>query len=298
MVSDRKSQSIITFLLLLMLIIAFLAYQNHVSYTKLKSAFIDEKQEIEAELDRMIIDYDEALTQKTKASVKLKIERKRVIRLRDTVKNLQENSYNLLRKFRKRISFLEAQNKELFVKVDSLNNVNTHLRDENLVVKKELSKKTLLTKKLSDYSNDLEHSKKDLENTIAKAKVLEIKNFNVIPMRKRNNGKYTSTLRRRRIEAFKISLDIEKNELAEIGKRKVYIQVIDTDKNVVSVDGHTTLKDDSQIAYTDVFTTNYQKKEVALVSFVEIEKGKVKKGKYTINAYLEGKLVGNKLLEI
>lgn len=298
MVSDRKSQSIITFLLLLMLIIAFLAYQNYASYTRLKSAFLDEKKEIEAELDRMIIDYDEALTQKTKASAKLKIERKRVIRLRDTVKNLQENSYNLLRKFRKRISFLEAQNKELFVKVDSLNNVNTHLRDENLIVKQELSKKTLLTKKLSDYSNDLEHSKKNLENTIAKARILEIKNFNVIPMRKRNNGKYTSTSRRRRIEAFKISLDIEKNELAEIGERKVFIQVIDTDKNVVSVNGHTTLKNDSQIAYTDVFTTNYQKKEIALISFVKLEKGKVKKGEYTINAYLEGKLVGNKLLKI
>lgn len=298
MVSDKKNQSIIAFLLLTMLIITFLSYQNYKSYSKLKSAFLEEKKEMESELSRIILDYDEVLTQKTRISIKLRLERDKVLKLRDTLKNLKENNYGLLRKFRKRILFLEHQNKKLFAKVDSLNSANLSLKDKNLVFKEELSKKTLLTQKLSNYNTNLKKSKKSLEGTIAKAKELEIENFNVIPMKKKSNGTYTTTSRRKRIEALKISLDIIKNELADAGERKVYVQVINTDKNIVSVEGYTKLTDNSSIEYTDVFTVNYQKKEIALVSFVELQKGQIKKGRYIINAYLEGKLVGNKVLKI
>lgn len=297
MVSDKKSQNIIAFLLLIMFIISFLAYQNYRSYSTLKSAFIEEKKEIESELDRLIVDYDEALSKKTRVSIKLNLERDKVLRLKDSLKELKEGNYKLFRKFRNRIVFLEDQNKALFVKVDSLNNVNRSLKDRHLVAKQRLDKNLQLTEKLVDDNTYLKESKKNLENTIAKAQSLEIENFSVVPMKKRRNGKYTTTSRFRRVSAFKISLDIAKNEIAKTGERKVFLQIVDTHNNIISANGNATLKNNTQITYSDVFTVHYRNEQTALVSFVELEKGVVEKGEYTINAYLEGELAGSKKIQ-
>lgn len=296
--SDKKNRGIIVFLLLSLLAIGILSYQNAKYYSELQQAFLDEKTELKLELDRTIADYDNVVTEKINLSTKIRKERNKIIQLRDSLKNLKGRNYSLIRKYRKRFLELEKQNKILFAKVDSLNKANTSLRDENIAVKEKLDEKSNLTNKLEQTNESLKTSKKDLEEKIAIAEVLEINDLTVVPLKKRSNGSYTSTSRSKKIEAFKVSFDILKNEIAKKGNRKVYIQLVDMDRKIISADGSTVLKDGSKIVYSDVFKTNYQNREMSLVNLVKIEKGLVKKGKYIVNTYIEGDLVGNRIVEL
>lgn len=296
--SDKKNRGIIVFLLLSLVAIGILSFQNARDYSKLQTAFFEEKKELESELDKIITDYDSAITKKINVSVKLRKERNRVIQLRDSIRSLQENNYSLIRKFRKRISKLEKQNKVLFAKVDSLNEQNTFLQVENIAVREELSAKDKLSNKLAQTNKQLKKSRENLETKIAIAQELEVNDLTVVPLKKRSSGKYTSTSRARKVEAFKVSFDILKNELATEGERKVYIQLLDMDKNIISADGYKHLKNGKKLVYSDVFSADYHNKEISLVNLIEVEKGHIKKGDYIVNLFLEGKLVKSSTIKL
>lgn len=296
--SDKKNRGIIVFLLLALVAIGILSFQNARDYSKLQNAFLEEKNELKAELDKIITDYDDAITSKINISTRLRQERNRVIELRDSISNLQEKNYFLMRKYRKRISQLEEENRLLFVKVDSLNEANNYLQVENIAVKEELTQKKRLSNQLARTNKNLKENQKNLKNKVAIAATLEINDLTVIPLKKRSNGKFTSTSRSRKTEAFKVSFDILKNEVAEKGVRKVYVQVLDMDKNIISADGHTILKDGSKMVYSDVFSADFNNQEMSLVNLVEVEKGQIKKGQYVISAFIEGELMDRRIVEL
>lgn len=296
--SDKKNRGIIVFLLLLIVTIGILSYLNARDYSILKEAFQEEKQELESELDKIIVDYDNALSGKIELTRELREKRLKITSLRDSLKGLEEKNYSQIRRYRNRISVLEKQNRELFAKVDSLNTENHNLQEENLAVKEELTQKNLLASRLTKTNNSLQKTKENLEKKVSKAEELEIDDLSVTPMKKRSNGDYTSTSRHRKAEAFKVSYDILKNDIAKKGVRKAYVQIIDMDKNIISADGYTILKSGSKMVYSDAFTINYDNHETNIVNLSEVTKGYLKRGKYTINLFLEGKLMGNRTITL
>lgn len=298
MASNNKNKGIIVFLLLTVIVIGFLAYQNSRDYTKLQIAFQEEKNELESELNKIITDYDRAITNKIEMSSSLRKQQIEIINLRDSIKNLKEKNYNLLRIYRKRIYSLEKQNKKLFAQVDSLSEINSFLKVENDSVKEELNEKSILSNRLAKKNKFLRSSKNNLEKTVKKVQVLEVDNFQAEAMKKRNSGKYTDTSRSSKTEAFKVSMNVLKNEFANAGQRKIYIQVIDEDKNIIAAEGHITLKNGQKMVYTDVFTVDYNNNEISLVTLIKVPKKRIQKGKYSINAYLEGELVANQLVTL
>lgn len=298
MISDKKNRGIIVFLLITIMVIGLLAFQNYKDYSNLKTAFQGEKKELELELDKIITDYDKAITDKIGISKKLRKERLKVLQFKDTIKNLQEKNYYLIRVYRKRITKLENQNKLLFAKVDSLNEANTYLQVENIAVKEELNEKKQLAHKLFQKNSNLKKDQKNLIKTVKKAQLLEAKNIVVIPMKKKRSGRYTSTSRSKKTEAFKITLDVLKNDVAPQGERKLYVQVLDENKKTISPDGVIALENGTTINYSDSFTLDYKNKATSLVSLVKMAKGSLKKGKYTVSIFLENKMIGDRIVEL
>lgn len=296
--SDKKNRGIIVFLLLLVLAIGYLSYQNARDYGELQSVFQEEKNELEIELDKIITDYDGVIDQKIKLSTNIQDKRSKVIQLRDTIKNLEEKNYSLIKRFRKEITVLERENRELFATIDSLNQVNTVLQIENLTVKEELDKQSEIAQKLASKYSHLKKSNKSLENKVAKAAEIEVDGIEITPMKLKSNGSYTTTSRSKRTDAFRLTLNLLRNEVAKPGKRKVYVSIVDMDKNVISADGHIVLKDGSRLVYSDAFNINYQNTEISLVSLVKVNNEHIKKGNYIISVYLEGNPVGNRVIEL
>ncbi|TYP99768.1 hypothetical protein C7447_101372 [Tenacibaculum adriaticum] len=298
MSSEKKNRGIIVFLLLLILIIGFLSYQNAKDYQELQTAFQAEKNQLEIELDKIITDYDNVIDKKIKLSTNLRGKRSKVIQLRDTIKNLQEKNYSLIRRFRKEVANLEKENRELFARIDSLNQANNVLKVENVTVKEELDKQGKITKKLAAKYSNLKKYKESLEDKVLKAAEIEVDGIEITPMKLKSNGDYTTTSRSKRTDAFRLTLNLLRNEVAKPGKRKVYVSVVDMDKNVISADGHIILKDGSRLVYSDTFNIDYRNSEISLVSLVKVNREHIKKGNYLVSVYLEGTLVGDRVLEL
>lgn len=286
MEENKKSNTKIAVIVLAVLLLVALAYTfyNNKEHKKLTDAIEEEKLEIEGNLDSMIVKYEEAIGQNTSMSNELSLERDRIIALRDSIKGLKATNYSLIRRYRKQIAKLEETNRRLFFMTDSLTGVNElltiNLDSANVKISKQLAKNDTLS------LQNLQLSEK-----VAIGSVLKVSSAKILAMRERKNGKLVETSRARNTDAFRINFTIAKNEIAGKGERQVYIQIIDAKGLTVAGKGELTFND-VQINYSDQTIVNYLNDAVDIISLVEVDRGTIKRGVYTVNIYIENKFVG------
>lgn len=211
--------------------------------------------------------------------------------LRDSVAKLQGHNYNLIRRYRSKIASLERENRRLFIKIDSLSTANQALAQENVITNEILEQKETINTKL-------EEKNKILAEKVAIASKIDISPVKAIAMKERSSGKLTSTSRSSRCDAFKINFDLLENPVTESGKKMVYIQIIDEDKNVVTPKGKASLKNGNKILYSDSLAVNYDNNRLSLVSLILVNRDDINRGKYTISAFVDGRYSGNSTVKL
>jgi len=298
MSSETKNRGIIIFLILLISIIGYLSYQNVRDYKILKNAFIEEKKGLQEDLDKIIADYDKIIDKNVKLESNLKEKKLMVLQLRDSLKNLQENNFALIKNYRNRILSLEEENRALFLKIDYLNTTNTALLNENTKVKEELVEKENLTSKLKKQNTQLNSYSKNLEKKISLASAIQLSKFQVSAMKEKADEKYIETTRYKRTDAFKVTFTLKENKIAEEGKRNVYVSVFGPDNSIVVDKGDITLSDGSKVPYSSSVNFNYENSEISLFSFIKVDRKVLVKGDYTFNIYSNGNLIETKSLSL
>lgn len=283
-----KNKGIIAFLLTLIITIGFLSYQNNSDYAELKEAFEVEKNELEFELNQVIEDYQEVSYDKVDVSLKLNKELQKIIELRDTIHNLKATDYGLINVYRKRISNLAEENKLLFTYIDSLNSVNNQLLTKNDSVQKALQLKENQNIKLQSKNYSLDKEKKILKKKMAKVEVIETSTIKLKAMKKRKNGKYTSTSRSSKTDAFKIEFDLLENKFINPGNKNMYVQILDTNENIIAPLKTVRLKNKKKIVCSDVLVVNYYNKLLSVMSLINVKRENINKGKYTANVFVNG----------
>ncbi len=277
--SDAKNKGLIVFLLILIVVIGFLSYQNAKDFALLKNAFETEKKELEKELDNVIIDYRSAISESHNFSEKLTEQLQKVLLLKDTIRDLQSSNYKLLRVYRKRVLDLEKENKILLNKVDSLNSVNQYLFTENDSVKEVLYKKEQLNSQLSQ-------NYKRLENEMAIAKTVDVAKIDFNAMKTRSSGSLVTTYRSWKASAFKVTFSLLESDIADKGTKQIHIQIIDAKNDVINPKGRVRLRNGKKVSFSDVLEADYFNKELTITSLVKVPKGKMQKGIYKVKIYV------------
>ena len=298
MSSEKKNRGIIVFLILLISLIGYLSYQNVKDYNNLKEAFTLEKENLESDLNKIIADYDKIIDQNVKLESNLKEKKLMVMQLRDSIKNLQENNFQLIRSYRNRILSLEEENRGLFLKIDYLNNTNSALLEENTKVKQQLEQKESLAYKLKNQNKELDNYSKDLQEKVEEASEIEIFDVVVEAMRNRTEEKYVSTTKYKKTDAFKITFKLKENRIAESGNRKVYVSVFDENDKILESKGDIFLKNGRQVPYSSEVSFNYNNSEISLFSFVKVDSKELIKGDYFFKIYSNGKLLNANVLTL
>ncbi|CAM1361592.1 hypothetical protein [Tenacibaculum xiamenense] len=276
-------------LIVLLFAVLFLTLYNLKVSSEIKDlqgVFKQEKKDLKNALDEMIKDYTDVVVRKKSLSKRLRVEVEKMKNLRDSVAKLEGNNYNLIRKYRSKIASLERENRRLFIKIDSLNSANQALAQENVITNEILSQKETVNTELIEKN-------KELEAKVAVASKIEISPVKVIAMKERSSGKLTSTSRSSRTDAFKVNFDLLENAVTTAGKKRVYIQIIDEKKNVITPKGKASLNNGARIQYSDSLLVNYNNTRLSLVSFILVNRDEIFKGKYTISAFVEGEYSGN-----
>lgn len=282
-----KNTGFIAFLLVLIITIGLLSYQNASEYTDLKDAFKIEKKELETELNSVIKDYETAVSNNNNISLNLSNKLYDIIKLKDTINSLRTSDYRSFRFYRKRISELVTQNKALFNHIDSLNLINNQLLTKNDSVTEVLNTKEKQNIKLKHKNNSLDQQKKELKQKIAIAEIIEISSIKVVAMKKRRSGKHTSTSRSNKTDAFKIEFNLLENNIISPGPKPIYIQIINN-KNVLFPAKEVTLKNKDKILCNDILAAKYHNKQLSIVSFINVNRNKINKGLYKINVFVDG----------
>lgn len=282
-----KNTGFIAFLLVLIITIGLLSYQNASEYADLKDAFKIEKKELETELNSVIKDYETAVSNNNNISLNLSNKLYDIIKLKDTINSLRTSDYRSFRFYRRRISELVTQNKALFNHIDSLNLINNQLLTKNDSVTEVLITKEKQNIKLKHKNNSLDQQKKELKQKIAIAEIIEISSIKVVAMKKRRSGKHTSTSRSNKTDAFKIEFNLLENNIISPGPKPIYIQIINN-KNVLFPAKEVTLKNKDKILCNDILAAKYNNKQLSIVSFINVNRNKINKGLYKINVFVDG----------
>ncbi|CAL2079941.1 hypothetical protein [Tenacibaculum sp. 190524A02b] len=273
------NKGVIAFLLLLVIGIGYLAYQNTMDFLSLKNAFDTEKKELELELDNVIHDYQIAINENQDYSIKLGEKLKEVEMLKDTIQRLKTSNYNLLRIYRKKISRLEKENKRLLNKLDSLRVLNLELFNENDSVKQALSKEEILNLTLVK-NNEV------LEKKVAFAEVIDIDKLVLNAMKKRSSGKLTTTYRARRANAIKVQFDLLENNVIDKGIKPIYVQLLNSKGDVIAGKEEVTLTNGTIITYSDTINADYYNDRLSVTSLIDIIPGSLQTGTYTVKIYV------------
>ncbi|MGB1041856.1 MAG: hypothetical protein ACPGU6_00545 [Tenacibaculum sp.] len=292
MTPQKRNSILIVMLLLTTMFLLLYSFQKTNQYTNLQKVFQEEKADLEKDLDEMIKDYTDVVVRKKRLSSRLKVELVKMENLRDSIKNLRADNYNLIRKYRSKIKSLERENRKLFIRVDSLSTANVVLKHENVITNEILQQKETLSDSLAKKNQTLQEKQKVLEEKIAIGGVIKTSPIKAIAMKERSSGKLTSTSRSSRADAFRINFDLLKNPITNSGEKSVYIQIIDENKTVVAPKGITKLKDGGKIQYTDSIEVDYNNDRLSLVSLVLVNRDDIHKGKYTISAFVDGVYTG------
>jgi predicted DNA-binding antitoxin AbrB/MazE fold protein len=282
-IRELKNNSFIAFLLVLIIVVGILSYQNARDYHQLKGVFELEKKELESELNIVIKNYEDATYNNDNLSLKIRDKLQEIIKLKDTINDLTDTDYGLFRFYRKRISHLSKQNKVLFNHIDSLKTVNNQLLTKNDSVKKVLVQK--------------ESQNTRLKEKIAIAEIIEISAIKVKAMKKRRNGKHTSTSRSSRTDAFKIEFDLLENNIVSSGFKSIYIQIVNNNK-VLKPAKKVKLKNKERILCNDIMKANYNNKSLSVISFIDVNRDIINKGSYKINIFVEGHYISNTIIEL
>lgn len=282
-IRELKNNSFIAFLLVLIIVVGILSYQNARDYHQLKGVFELEKKELESELNIVIKNYEDATYSNDNLSLKIRDKLQEIIKLKDTINDLTDTDYGLFRFYRKRISHLSKQNKALFNHIDSLKTVNNQLLTKNDSVKKVLVQK--------------ESQNTKLKEKIAIAEIIEISAIKVKAMKKRRNGKHTSTSRSSRTDAFKIEFDLLENNIVSSGFKSIYIQIVNNNK-VLKPAKKVKLKNKERILCNDIMKANYNNKSLSVISFIDVNRDIINKGSYKINIFVEGHYISNTIIEL
>lgn len=262
------------------------AFRTQEEHKKVTEAMQEEKNEIAANLDEMVVKYEDAISQNTSLSTELEVERDRVLMLRDSIKGLKRINYSLIKKYRKQIANLQVLNQRLFRKNDSLRSANESLsidlEQERKRANQHQSRIDTLTKR--NY---------ELEGKVTVGSVLKVSKFTVTPLKRRSSGKLVNTSRARRVDAFRVSFFVQKNSIADKGKHTVSVQIKNQDGEVLGDKKNPiTLSTGDKIVSTSSSEFDYQREETEIILLPNIVKGSVKKGFVDITVYIDGHLAG------
>jgi hypothetical protein len=298
--TESKSNStkiVIIILALLLAVLGFFTYQNYVNNQESEEALLQEKLQIQSDLDNKIIELDNAIAENTSLDVELTAARDNIIAFRDSVKNLKKLNYNIIRRYKEKLAILESKNKRLLKITDSLKVANYNISIERDSAQATVEAQATTIEYQNKKNDSLSIKNSDLNQRVVRGSALYVDNVAVIAM-KEVRGKLKETTRAHKTDAFRVSFKIRENKIAESGMRKVYIVIKDASGKVLSRMGSFTDVNGLNVSYTDSTDVEYNNQDLEVITVTSINEEKLPKGDYYVSVYVENKLLGSTKIQL
>lgn len=194
----------------------------------------------------------------------------------DQITNSYENINHKNKKLSKRV--IKETNKIISLK-NSVDKLDTDLKAD----KKVLSKKTYIAQNLTNEN-------KALADEIKKAKALEITAVSITPMRKKLNGKFIKTTKTKKTDAFKVSFQIQKNTIAAAGEKRIQLQLINPENEIILVKEEA-LNKNTSMYYSDEMIIDYNNELLDVITLIAVNREELISGQYEVKTFIDGDFI-------
>ena len=293
-IKDKKDKVLVVIIVCLavILIALFIFFMIERNENKAHIAAIhQEKELLEQELTELSHNYDDLKTNNDTLNAKLLGEQEKIAQLLDQMKKFRDNSYAEINRYKREIGTLKNVLRSYVVQIDSLNQLNQKLAQENTEVRKQMNwvreRNQKLENQQSERNQKLENQQKDMKEVIARASALRAENFVVYPVNKKD--KETNW---KKCFNLKAEFAISKNITTERGQRTIYLRLKRPDDKVIA------FSDKSFFKYENVSLTYSAKREITYegerleMAIYWPNDGSLIKGKYTAELFCDNEIIG------
>jgi hypothetical protein len=283
----RRSTTLLMILIgLLTVVITVLGvmlYQNNQKYTEEKQIIVEEKLDLERQLNEMIIEYDDLKTENDSINSLLLTEQNKIKRLL----KIDASNAQKIRMYKKELETLRKVMRSYIVQIDSLNTRNRELTAENIQVRTQLAR-------VEEDRNMLTQEKEDLTSQVALASVLSAKNIIAEGLNRRSKPNIKS----QKIEKVRVCFTVRENAIASAGKKMIYLRIVRPDEVVLTAGGSTMIEiNGEQLVYTAYRELEYENQDIDMCIFWEKTEELIP-GTYTVYLFAEGAEIGSTTFDL
>jgi hypothetical protein len=285
--TESKSKSTNTIALIVMLIlllvavgvIGYLYYQRSQDLAlqqENNQVLEEQKNELQVQLQSMIVQYDSLRTDNDSVNLLLEAEQAKIKKLLSINAN---NAYKI-KLYKKEMQTLRDIMKSYIVQIDSLNQMNEALTQENIEVRTQLRAEKTVTEKLRT-------EKEELSTTVAKASVLSAKNILAEPLNERSKPKYKVD----KVAKIRTCFTVRENSIVEAGPIDIYMRITRPDGVVLASEAAYFDYQGQQMVYTAVRTLEYENVDIEMCIFWDNNESLVA-GDYQVELYANANMIG------
>ncbi|MDF1672530.1 MAG: hypothetical protein P1U41_03440 [Vicingaceae bacterium] len=286
---NKTNKLLIIVTILLLGFCGYLIWQNlelqkqietgQVAFTEVSS----DRDQVKSELEDMLAQYEEMETNNNELNEELEAQKAQIEKLLKEAKGKNWSIYKL----RKETETLRTIMKGYVVQIDSLNQANGILKEENTAVKSELTNEKTKSQNLTEQNEDLT----DLVTIASHLKTSGLKSYGV-RVKSNNTGKETD--RAKKTDKIRTDFTILKNKITIPGKKWIYVRILTPDGKVLSEKTDDSNKFDFNGVrglYSSKKQINYQNQQANLtIDWKKTSDFPV--GEYNIEVYADGVDIG------
>ncbi len=206
--------------------------------------------------------------------------------LLDEIKTVKATDAKRIKDLKDELSVVRSVLYDYIRQVDSLNRINTALRNENAQVREQM-------KQVDQRNAQLTKQKEDLSAKVTRAAMIDVSIEGVRLLTKK--GKETSKLSK--VQSIAIDLDIAKNVTTSVGYKTIYLRVMQPDGDVITRRGDTFKFEGNYIAFTAKKDIEYKGERMQETIFYKVNTTLLP-GTYKADIFIDGAALASKTFVI
>lgn len=268
-------------------VIAFLVWQNRqqkADLAAMEEVMEFQKEQLEDELEDLAIQYDGYQVNISNDSLAdlLSQEQQRVQDLLEELRITKATNARRINELKKELATVRAIMVEYVHQIDSLNQQNQRLTEENREVRQQVAS-------VQEQNQVLTEERNQLHEVVTRASMMEVGAFACTPLDVRDR----KTNRFNKIQKLQFNFTILKNITTQAGNKTVYVRLVQPNGELLlKSDYHTFAFENSHIPYSMKQDFEYGGEEVPLVMYWPVEEV-LEKGMYNADFFIDGNLCGS-----
>ena len=286
---DKRNNLIVIILSIVIVLLACLFFWQRSSYQTDAALIRAEKDSIASELTKMVTGYDSIRTENDSLNKTISFAQTKVKDLLLEVGQVKNVSYQQITKYREEVTTLRNIMRTYIIQIDSLNQKNQRLMDENLNVKQQVTEARTMNEQLVE-------DKKKLEQTVTLAAQLEATGLRAAGI----TAKGKEQVKSNKIEKVKIDFTLNKNQTAKRGAKNIYVRIQRPDQILLMKSNNDVFKfEDMKIPYSAMREVEYEGNDIPISIYWDNSgQSPLIPGKYTVDVFADGKNIGTTAFEV